>query len=383
MFKFLALLLAVSAIALGAPNSKSNRAAGPCDSSACSLPACRCLGTDVPGNLDTSEIPQLVLFTFDDAITALNFDNYFAPIFFDRTNPDGCVVQATHFMSHEYTDYSKVQQLHAHGQEIALHSITHEPYTDYWNNLDVEGYIAEFGGERELIAHFANIPAEDIQGVRVPLLQLAGDTYFEAFQTADLGYDCSWPTQSYMDPPLWPYTLDYLSNQDCPIGRCPTESYPGRWVQPMVNWIDIQGYVCSMVDGCVFAPTETSDILEWIKSNFNRHYLNNKAPFGFYVHAAWFLRNPNNLEAYVQFLDYLGTLNDVYIVSVQRALEWVKNPQPLSQLSSAWPSCPNTYTPTCNARSCPLSKGTETRYMMQCLNSCPNVFPWLHNPLGN
>lgn len=64
--------------------------------------------------------------------------------------------------------------LHARGHEIALHSITHEPYTYYWDNLDEEGYYAEFGGERELIAKFANIPRTDIQGIRVPLLQLAG-----------------------------------------------------------------------------------------------------------------------------------------------------------------------------------------------------------------
>lgn len=64
--------------------------------------------------------------------------------------------------------------LHAHGHEIALHSITHEPYTEYWNELDVDGYVAEFAGERDLTAYFADIPAEDIQGIRIPLLQLAG-----------------------------------------------------------------------------------------------------------------------------------------------------------------------------------------------------------------
>lgn len=61
--------------------------------------------------------------TFDDAVTALNYD------FIDKsinklTNPDGCPAQATFYVSHEYTDYSKVHDLYSEGHEIALHSIT-------------------------------------------------------------------------------------------------------------------------------------------------------------------------------------------------------------------------------------------------------------------
>lgn len=68
----------------------------------------------------------------------------------------------------------QVHDLHAHGQEIALHSITHDTMTSYWQNLDVEALVQEFGGERQLISHFANIPVDDIKGMRVPLLQLSG-----------------------------------------------------------------------------------------------------------------------------------------------------------------------------------------------------------------
>lgn len=48
--------------------------------------------------------------------------------------------------------------------------------------------------------------------------------------------------------------------------------------------------------------------------NFNRTYHSNKAPFGFYVHAAWFDVNPINYPAYLKFIDYLQTLRDVYLV---------------------------------------------------------------------
>ena len=48
--------------------------------------------------------------------------------------------------------------------------------------------------------------------------------------------------------------------------------------------------------------------------NFNRTYLTNKAPFGFYVHAAWFFVSDAHFTAYVKFIDYLQTKRDVYLV---------------------------------------------------------------------
>lgn len=71
----------------------------------------------------------------------------------------------------------KVHELHAKGQEIALHSITHENSNTYWQSITLEQLREEFGGERELIAHFADIPIEDMQGVRLPFLQLSGDNF--------------------------------------------------------------------------------------------------------------------------------------------------------------------------------------------------------------
>ena len=64
-------------------------------------------------------------------------------------------------------------------------------------------------------------------------------------------WDSSWPTQTFRNPGLWPYTLDYKSTQDCEVGPCPEDSIPGFWVAPMIDWTDQQNIVCSMVDACV------------------------------------------------------------------------------------------------------------------------------------
>ena len=68
--------------------------------------------------------PQLVMLTFDDSVNDLNRDLY-KEIFQDyRRNPNGCPISATFFVSHEWTDYSQVQNLYANGHEIASHSIS-------------------------------------------------------------------------------------------------------------------------------------------------------------------------------------------------------------------------------------------------------------------
>lgn len=46
-------------------------------------------------------------------MTALNYE-YYQQAFYGRINPDGCPVSSTYYMSHEYTDYSKVGHMYIH-----------------------------------------------------------------------------------------------------------------------------------------------------------------------------------------------------------------------------------------------------------------------------
>ena len=78
----------------------------------------------IAGGLAPQEIPQLVLLTFDDSVNDLNKELYQDLFERGRTNPNGCPIAATFYVSHEWTDYSQVQNLYADGHEIASHSIT-------------------------------------------------------------------------------------------------------------------------------------------------------------------------------------------------------------------------------------------------------------------
>ena len=41
-----------------------------------------------------------------------------------RKNPNGCNIAATFYISHEWTDYTQVQNLYVDGHEIASHSVS-------------------------------------------------------------------------------------------------------------------------------------------------------------------------------------------------------------------------------------------------------------------
>lgn len=96
------------------------------------------------------------------------------------------------------------------------------------------------------------------------------------------------------------------------------------------------------------------------------------------LNSAW-LRTENTLEAFQEFLDHLATLKDVFIVSQNHVIEWMKNPL----VSSEYKVNVAARNAECKIQNCQLEKPSEgTRYMNSCV-SCPDVFPWLNNPEGN
>lgn len=48
----------------------------PCDKNRCHLPNCWCSsdGTEIPGNLTSPTIPQMIVITFEDAVNSEHFD---------------------------------------------------------------------------------------------------------------------------------------------------------------------------------------------------------------------------------------------------------------------------------------------------------------------
>lgn len=76
------------------------------------------------GRLAVHEVPQIVLITFDDAVNDLNKGIYAELFEKNRTNPNNCPITATFYVSHEWTDYTQVQNLYADGHEMASHTVS-------------------------------------------------------------------------------------------------------------------------------------------------------------------------------------------------------------------------------------------------------------------
>lgn len=217
-----------------------------CSKSNCIPPECRCSQWGIPSSLPYEEVPQFVYLTFDDAVHGKNIG--FIRQIFTEGNEGGdnntCPAVGTFFVSHEYTDYSLLNELYSQGHEIALHSITH----GHFGNPSTEQLYSEFIGQRKIIAEFADIPESEVVGVRMPFLQLAGDKQYKLLKDNGLLYDFS--RTQWNSKRMWPYTLDYDTTQDCFLGPCPTKSFPGLWQIPLITWKDRSGSPCAMSDGC-------------------------------------------------------------------------------------------------------------------------------------
>jgi len=303
--------------------------------------------------------------------------------------------------------------------------------------MSPEEWAMEMVGVRKMIGQFANLDPCEVKGNRAPFLQGGGDNMFNMLQNNSFLYDCSWPTRAYgyidAEYGLYPYTLDYSTKQDCPIKPCPECSYPGVWVQPMIDledeWIGSNpncptcGNVCSMLDGCIIIEDITAEhVFNMLMKNFQRVYngeydeemgefvRGNKAPWGLYMHAAWFFGQPEHFNGYKMFLDNITQYDDVYIVPIEAGIEYMKNPLPMQVLENYGKSDKSPF--GCEAieaqsgkyadykcggsQSChfevdiPSDNIHETRYMTICKQSpggrqtCPDEdrYPWLNDPCG-
>lgn len=355
----------------------------PCEAEKCELPECRCSSTSIPGGLAAKETPQFFTITFDDAINVMNLVTY-RDILYNRHNTNGCRAGATFYINHEYTNYNAVNELYNEGFEIALHTISHRTPQTYWAEATYDTMVQELIDQRVLMGHFANIPNDEMKGVRMPFLQMTGNSSFQVMADFGIIYDATWPTVTSLSPGLWPYTLHYASTQECVISPCPTASIPGPWVMPMISWLDQNGIPCPMVDSCFFVP-KLDDEDEWfdfILINFERHYHGNRAPFGFYIHE-WYLRfNPAVKRALARFMDLINSLNDVFMVNSIEVIEWVKNPIPTDEYRRK--PCKVTKKTNCTRLTCgPLrSDHNNLDYWMESCTSCPRTYPWVGNPLG-
>uniref|UniRef100_A0A0L8FTW1 NodB homology domain-containing protein n=1 Tax=Octopus bimaculoides TaxID=37653 RepID=A0A0L8FTW1_OCTBM len=312
-----------------------------CNSLNCVLPNCNCKSSNIPHGLSKDVVPQLVMITFDDAVTIDNYETY-SHLMTGITNPNGCPISATFFVSHEYTNYKTVQQLHSQGHEIASHSISHRFPPSWWETANYTDWYSEIQGQREMLSTWAHIDKSEIKGMRAPFLQPGGNWQFQIISDLKrdgFKYDAS--LVSYIHkidpyaPPIWPYTLDFPSVDDCGVKPCPDWTFRGLWEIPLVEYEDKDGTLCAMLDECDTSRSE-EELYNVIMKNFENHYNTNRAPFGIYMHSPW-LKNPSNFNVVRRFMQDISTRGDVWFVSQSKVLDWIQNPKTLQSMDTFSP----------------------------------------------
>lgn len=419
-------MLTVNAGATTQTPQNSNCTVGEyCFDKPCVKPDCSCSGNDPTYNstYNVTAMPQLLYLTYDDAFTQIAETDFYRGLFNGTfKNPDGNAIRATHFLTHSYTDYTLVNQYWRElGHEMASHSVTHRSNQDYWKGINEQGWSDEALGMKRAITQFSNIPAEYIKGFRSPYLQMGGDEMYGALYKDGFQYDCSWASREYgfqhLDTGLYPYTMDYETIQDCEIGPCPQCSYPGFWVQPMLdledNWFDSnplhpdQGQPCSMLDGCIFIDEQTPEAVHvMLRRNFDRIYNGNRAPFGLYMHAAWFFGDQKwHYEGYKSFLqDITNNFGDVWIVPVGEGIDYYREfsdktneeliamgddgPFGLEKKKADRAQFDCKPLDPCQYQVDNVDISNQERYMHICgkvgfgQQRCPSEYPWLGTPCG-
>jgi len=380
------------------PRNDPNRAAD-CDLDLCKLPDCFCspTGQEIPGGLPQDQVPQMIVISFDDAINNNNYEELDRFLSGNLKNPNGCDIKATFFVSHRYNNYSMAQELYRRGHEFGVHSVTHSEDLGYWQNGTEDVWAGEMGDMRRMLARWANIPLGEIYGSRAPFLKLGGNRQFSGLAREGFLYD-STMVAPLTNPPYWPYPLAFAAPHRCygNAQKCPTRSH--AVMELIMNEIDpreepgnIEEQVsgCAMVDSC--AEIRSADSLYNILThNFIRHYEQNRAPLGLYLHAAWFAKLPEMLDAFLYWLEeVLRSYDDVYVVTMSQVLAWMQSPTSSSRVVD-FPPWRQKCTALDTEDTCLVSNDCELttshldyKQRLQTCNSCPSFFPWLGDVTGS
>jgi len=302
-------------------------------------------------------------------------------------------VKGTFFISHKYTNYSAVTELHRKGHEVGVFSVSSSDEPDYWANADYDTWLLEMAGDRQIIEKFAGIKDEPVVGVRAPYLRVGGDTQFKMMNDTYFIYDASIPVP-LSRVPVWPYTLDYRIPHKC-FGDCPKQSWP-IWEIP-INELDrredpkfdeeLTG--CPLVSSCTNIQ-DTDQFKTLLEHNFQRHYTTNRAPLSFSFAPFWLKSNKGFVKVFEDWMDQtLARYNNVYFVTNYQSLLWITNPtrnQNIPTFEDWKKNCKVEGQPVCSLpNECPLTSpelpNQETIRLWTC-QQCPRRYPWLLDPEG-
>ncbi|KAL4228778.1 hypothetical protein ACF0H5_011818 [Mactra antiquata] len=268
-----------------------------CDPAQCVLPDCRCYDDpNQPGGLETTQIPQIIMVSFEGTISSANLELY-RGIFADVTNPNGCPGRGTFFIEDEGTNYGSVRNLAMEGHEIGIQSV---------NGIspnDSSGWIEAIRDVRAELDDLVDI--NKVLGVRAPSIAMGGNDELIGIGLNNMLYDSSCSNVDYSDSGtfLWPYTFDNMPTVPCTNGDAPVDPFKGKWEVMIADLHDKNGDPCVVPSGCREVTTKR-DAFELLFGAFDEHYSGKRTPFNLIIDPAW-AANENFNAGTVEFLQYV------------------------------------------------------------------------------
>jgi hypothetical protein len=184
----------------------------------------------------------------------------------------------------------------------------------------------------------AEIDRTEIVGWRSPYFQPGGDELFKALVELEVEYDSTLLAGSVDDdsPQLWPFTIDYPlpvgTSFPCNAWPCPEKAHPGIWAVPVLKMRSLKGVPCQSLRQC--APSDSSETYDLLKTNLDRLYKSNRAPMMVNLDAHWLAQNEAVLDGLQKFIKYLSENDDMWILPIEKGLEWMRSPTPVGQLNT-------------------------------------------------
>ncbi|XP_057291537.1 chitin deacetylase 1-like [Hydractinia symbiolongicarpus] len=310
---------------------------GLCDASKCKLPHCRCASSEVPNNLTATEVPQMVLIGFDDAVQERQMDLY-TSLFGNFKNPNGCPINVTFFVSNKDTQYSAVEKLYRRGYEIAVHA---QGYVDEWRLTWTSDKIKNvITSQRNKLERETG--SNKISGWRNPH-NIVTKRMLDVLASNNFLYDSS--VSPSKNQRWWPYTMDYATPDyptNCPIPPCRNESYPGIWEFPFNRWSNNHkdgNKNCPEMNTCAIGDNTENKVYNTFMKNFEEFYNDKRVPFNIYGTVSYFLHPDFEYRqiAFKKFLTDILAKGDVYIVGMQQAIQWMKKPTKTENIKTFQP----------------------------------------------
>ena len=286
--------------------------------------------------------------TFDEDV----YDDISAVFKKSRRNPNGAPIAATLYVTNTSTDYCAVRRLYDAGHEIASHGLDYMASEYAWSTANQSTWVEQLAGQRLNIAERTQIPETEIHGARAPYLAPGGDVMLDMMRNAGFAYDSTLPFAGAdaNNSQGWPLTLDFVPGGDeCSHWQCPSRCHHGLWEVPIRRLLASDNTTrCTQLDFCEVHTHVTrnkqpllNETLFLFRHNFYEYYNANKAPVVFSMNTEWFAQNDVLVEALNEFLDEILTNDDVYVITTWQALQWIREPTPLANLTSFQPWAQN------------------------------------------